>query len=67
MQRTSTPQADEKFRDLYQELASAWDSHEELRSQNSPIVALAESSQRLYEARGAMWDWWHHHRRDRSR
>lgn len=67
MQRTSTPRIDEKFQDLYQELAAAWDSHEVLRSQDSPIVALAESSQRLSEARGAMWDWWHQYRTDQSR
>ena len=67
MHRQSTPRTDEKFQGLYQELASAWDSHEALRSQHSPIVALAESSQRLSDARAAMWDWWHLHRRDGSR
>ena len=67
MQSQNTPRADERFHELYQELATAWDSHQDLRSQDVPIAMLSQSAFRLYDARGAMWGWWQSSRPDRNR
>ncbi|HZD23092.1 MAG TPA: hypothetical protein VE569_06775 [Acidimicrobiia bacterium] len=47
---------------LFQQLASAWETHQRLRMAGASVADLAESSKRLYNARMAMWDW--HHRMD---
>lgn len=47
----------EHFTTLYQELATAWESHQTLKMSKAPIPALAESSSRLDAVRQAMLDW----------
>lgn len=67
MQSQRTPQTDQRFHDLYTELASAWEAREDLRTQNVPIASLSQTAFRLYDARGAMWDWWHPHGQESTR
>lgn len=50
-------QSRNEFDSLYDQLATAWDSHQNLKLSNAPVAALADSSARLFRAQMAMWDW----------
>jgi len=52
----------ESFDSLYGNLASAWESHQKMRSGFADIADLALSSARLDMARTEMWAWWKQHR-----
>lgn len=51
------------FDQAFDQLKSAWSSHQELRDRRAPIDALADSSWQLFEARLAMGSWHTRHRR----
>lgn len=63
--RPSDPQT-EAFTVLFNQLVDAWSNHEDLRAEHRPIRELADSSQRLNQARGEMWDWWNRRNDGRS-
>jgi hypothetical protein len=48
---------DQTFETLYQQLASAWDAHQRLRTAHSAVNSLAQSWTSLHQARLAMSDW----------
>lgn len=54
------------FDELYRNLATTWDQHEQLRLAGAPIVALAQSSILVHDARAQMWDWWKQNRKGRN-
>jgi hypothetical protein len=56
----------ENFDGLYQDLARAWESHQELRRAHPPIADLALSSAELEVARASMWAWWKTNRIEHS-
>lgn len=56
----------EHFDALYDNLATAWVSHEELRRAHTPLPQLAASSEELDRARTAMWSWWKMNRIEQS-
>lgn len=65
MQRNGEPRptrAPGDFDSLYQELARAWESHQQLRSTYPDVPTLAASAAELDEARSSMWDWWRENR-----
>lgn len=55
------------FNTLYDELAGAWEHHQEMRmAPATPIFTLGESSIRLHAARDAMWQWWKENKLERN-
>jgi hypothetical protein len=61
-QRDRSPSSKPSFNQLYDDLASAWASHQKLRSVHAHIAELALSSENLDMKRAAMWDWWKENR-----
>lgn len=53
--------ATDTFDNLYHQLATAWDAHQDLRRTYSTWSELAESSFRLQKARDEMWAWHRSH------
>lgn len=65
MSKTHGDQSDTRivrFNTLYDNLASAWESHQQLRSTHPHIAELALSSTHLDAARAEMWSWWKQNR-----
>jgi hypothetical protein len=50
--------ASDRFDDLYNQLAHAWETHQSVRRSQASLPDLAESAMRLHRAQAAMRDWW---------
>lgn len=46
-----------QFDSLFEQLANAWDAHQNLRHAQPTIPDLASSASELWQARQEMWDW----------